>query len=218
MKSLKILKTQKNKQIVITTSWDDFSQYDVQLAALLSEYHIPAIFYIPYRELLSKKNLDFAKLLLKDFDIGSHTINHPSNLKNVKNGDLVDEVAGSKSLLEEALECKITSFCYPRGRYNDTVKQAVNDAGYLKARTTEVGNIDLICDPYAIKTTVHAYSGRKEYHGQGWVEYALARLDSVLAIGGYFHLWGHSAEIEKHGEWVNLEWFFSYLAKEIKKH
>jgi len=219
MKSLKHLKTKKNKDIIITTSWDDFSEYDEKLLELLNEYHIPATFYIPYKEITKPKSLALAKQILKSHDIGSHTVNHPQDLKKVTDDELVDEVAGSKKLLEDILGTKINSFCYPRGRYNKRVIKAVKEVGYLSARTVEVGNTNIVCNPYEIKTTVHAYSGRKEYGEYGsWCDYALHMLDIVLACGGYFHLWGHSAEIEKHSDWTNLNWFLNYLHETIKEY
>ena len=216
MKYLKQLKNRKGKDIIITTSWDDFSEYDEKLFELLNEHKIPATFYIPYKEITKPKSLVLAKKILKDYEIGSHTVNHPQDLKKVSDTELCDEVAGSKQLLEDILGTEITSFCYPRGRYNKTVINGVKEAGYLRARTTKVGNISIDCNPYEIKTTVHAYSGRTEYKGySNWVDYALEKLDTVMTLGGYFHLWGHSLEVEKNGDWTNLSWFLNYLRSRI---
>jgi len=219
MKYLKELKTRKGKDIIITTSWDDFTEYDERLLELLNEHQIPATFYIPYKQITQPQKLALAKQILKDYEIGSHTVNHPQDLKKVTDDELVDEVAGSKKLLEDILGTKVNSFCYPRGRYNERVIKAVKEAGYLSARTVDVGNIGIICNPFEIKTTVHAYSGRKEYGDySSWVDYALHKLDMVLACGGYFHLWGHSLEVEKHGDWTNLNWFLNYLHERIKDY
>lgn len=218
MKYLKQLKNKKGKDIIITTSWDDFSEYDYKLLELLDEYQLPATFYIPYKEITKPKSLALAKQILKNYEVGSHTVNHPQDLKKLKDTVLYDEVAGSKQLLEDILGTEITGFCYPRGRYDQRVINAVKEAGYLRGRTTLVGNTDIMCDPYQIKTTVHAYSGRTEYKGDSWVQYALAKLDIVMACGGYFHLWGHSAELEKHVEWTNVNWFFNYLHERIKEY
>jgi len=219
MKYLRQLKTKKHKDIIITTSWDDFTEYDEKLFELLNEYHIPATFFIPYKEITKPKSLVLAKKILRDYEIGSHTINHPQDLKKLDSTDLYDEVAGSKQLLEDILGTEVTSFCYPRGRYNQEVIEAIKEAGYMRARTTKVGNTNIECNPFEIETTVHAYSGRTEYKTFGsWIEYALPKLDYVMTCGGYFHLWGHSLEIEKHGEWTNLNWFLNYLHERIKEY
>ena len=40
---------------------------------------------------------------------------------------------------------------------------------------------------------------------QDWVGLALKQLDLALASGGWWHLWGHSWEIERIGAWRDLE-------------
>jgi len=215
-KSLLNLKNKRKLDVVITTSWDDFTEQDERLVQLLLEYRIPAIFYIPYNALLREGAMRLAKRVSKRFGIGSHTVNHKI-LTKISNDELTEEVFGSKQLLESSLEIPINSFCYPRGRYNQKVINVVKEAGYTSARTVDVLNTDILTDPYRIKTTIHAFSGRQEYKGDCWVDIGLRKLDEVLLCGGYFHLWGHSKEIEKNKEWTNLEWFLSYLSNRINE-
>jgi peptidoglycan/xylan/chitin deacetylase (PgdA/CDA1 family) len=68
-------------------------------------------------------------------EIGSHTMNHPI-LSKINQSRLVDEIEVSKKVLEENLNTKITSFCYPNGRFpdiSDEVVRTVRDSGYLGA-------------------------------------------------------------------------------------
>jgi hypothetical protein len=36
--------------------------------------------------------------------------------------------------------------------------------------------------------------------------------DRVAGMGGVFHIWGHSWEIDQHNDWERLEGLFSYLS------
>lgn len=51
------------------------------------------------------------------FEIGAHTINHP-DLTRISPREMSEEIAGSKSRIEDALGSAVTSFAYPFGRHN----------------------------------------------------------------------------------------------------
>ena len=218
MKSLRELKTKAGKDIVITTSWDDFSEHDVRLSQLLLEYQIPAMFYVPAARLDDLKAFTFAKELISHdhFDIGSHTITH-AFLTRVSKEHALWEITESKRILEQKLKIHVNHFCYPRGYYDEDVADMVEQAGYMTARTVKVLSTDIVQDPFALKTTIHAYN-RKEYGNHVWPEIGAVYLDKVLADGGYFHLWGHSAEVNKYDEWTELEWFLSYMNRKINEN
>jgi hypothetical protein len=46
-----------------------------------------------------------------------------------------------------------------------------------------------------------------------WDVMAIAQFDLMLATGGVFHLWGHSWEVEKNGDWARLERVFAHIAR-----
>lgn len=48
-----------------------------------------------------------------------------------------------------------------------------------------------------------------------WQAYARHLFDYALSRGNYFHLWGHSWEIEKYGMWNELESFFRYASAQL---
>jgi len=67
-----------------------------------------------------------------NMEIGSHTINHPV-LSTLKNDELRNEITGSKEMLENKLDQKISTIAYPVGMsfaYNDCVIQEVKNAKY----------------------------------------------------------------------------------------
>ncbi|MEW6282388.1 MAG: polysaccharide deacetylase family protein, partial [Candidatus Eremiobacterota bacterium] len=65
-------------------------------------------------------------------EIGSHTLTH-RNLTGLEPDDLRREVHDSKRWLEDELGQPVTTFCYPRGRFNLSVLRQVRQAGYLGA-------------------------------------------------------------------------------------
>ncbi|MBN8867840.1 MAG: polysaccharide deacetylase family protein [Solirubrobacterales bacterium] len=72
------------------------------------------------------------------WEIASHTITHP-DLTTLDATGLEHELVGSKQELERDLGIEIVNFCYPAGRYDDTVAQAVEAAGYRGATTVNPG-------------------------------------------------------------------------------
>lgn len=205
------LKNRKAQYVTIETSWDDFHADDGRLADLLRRYDIPATFYVPVNETLGRD--DEVKELANDFEIGSHTINHPV-LSSLSVDELNSEVADSKEWLENLLKMNVNSFCYPKGKYNERVIQAVKEAGYTEARTVDVLETKEPKDPFIKKTTIHVYP-RKEYKGRYWHGMARDYLRTVAVNGGYFHLWGHSWEVTKLDEWENLTRFFKIMRDTI---
>ncbi len=71
-------------------------------------------------------------------EIGAHTRNHP-RLSQCNDDQLLDEIAGSKADLEDALGSPVTQFCYPYGDMNDRVADVTRACGYIAATTTQRG-------------------------------------------------------------------------------
>lgn len=206
--------TKKGKEIELVTSWDDGCLSDLRLAELLRKYKLPAIFYIPVKCELSKHDIC---VLAKDFDIGGHTINHKI-LRGLDPDEAYCELKDSKDYLEDLTGQKIHSLCYPRGRYDNSIINIVQEIGYKEARTTKVLNIFKPTDPFEIETSVHVYN-RKEYDGVDWLNTAMVLFNKVIRPSGrfdYFHLWGHSWEISKFDYWKDLELLFSYIRGNLK--
>jgi peptidoglycan/xylan/chitin deacetylase (PgdA/CDA1 family) len=71
-------------------------------------------------------------------EVGAHTITHPK-LTKVSLTMAKAEVNGSKEFLEDLLGCPVVSFAYPKGDYNETVKELVRQSGFLFAPTVRAG-------------------------------------------------------------------------------
>lgn len=85
-------------------------------------------------------------------EIGSHTVTHPI-LSTLQDHESADEIATSRSQLEEQLGRSIEVFAIPNGTHKDyrpaQVKQ-IREAGYLGAAATWEGLVGPGTDPYQL--------------------------------------------------------------------
>lgn len=79
---------------------------------------------------------DAKAMLRAGWELAAHTIHH-LDLTTLSAAQLKLEVAGSRAILRGKYGVPVHNFCYPAGRYDDTVVAAVKAAGYIGA-TTEV--------------------------------------------------------------------------------
>lgn len=194
--------------MIFETSWDDNCPENKRLAKLLLKYKMPATFYLTGKNLNIKETKE---LIRQGFDIGCHTFTHPMDIKRLSPKQKQAEITAAKKWMEKVLDYEITSFCYPRGRYNDECLRLVQYAGYKEARTTIV-LATKFDDPHKKPTTIHWFD-RAEYLGKDLLEIAKEYYDKAKAEDTYFHLWGHGWEIEKYNLWESLEEFFKYVTK-----
>lgn len=120
---------------VVTGSLDAMARFDRDLG-------------IRARPMLSRMQL--RELSDAGLEIGSHTVNHP-DLRTLSDAALANELARSRQDLEQLLGRAITSFAYPRGRFDRRVRQAVVDAGYQTACCTLGGLNDARTDAFLIR-------------------------------------------------------------------
>lgn len=215
------------KQIIVTTSWDDGHKSDLKLVKLLKKYNIKGTFYVsPRNEEFKNKDLLTDKQILelsKNFEIGAHTMTHPS-LTKISRDQAKKEIIDSKSYLENVIKKEIKCFCYPKGQYNTNIVCLVKKAGYIYARTVKPISTKYPKDLLQANTSVHvsplslkewlevllsSLFGEIKYFPMlfthDWEKIVKRIFDRVLNDGGVFHLWGHSWEIDKYKEWGKLE-------------
>ncbi len=70
------------------------------------------------------------------WELAAHTIHH-LDLTELDSEGLREEVAGSRRILQREYGVPVKDFCYPAGRFDETVIEAVEAAGYVGA-TTEI--------------------------------------------------------------------------------
>jgi peptidoglycan/xylan/chitin deacetylase (PgdA/CDA1 family) len=82
--------------------------------------------------------------------VGAHTRTH-ADLQRIDDGEMADEVAGSRDDLQRLVDVPVEAFCYPFGRYTDAAVTAVRHAGYRLACTTRHGAVSRGHDPFVLK-------------------------------------------------------------------
>jgi peptidoglycan/xylan/chitin deacetylase (PgdA/CDA1 family) len=78
------------------------------------------------------------KLIQAGWELDSHTLSH-ADLTQLDPAQLTEEVRDSRQKLRRLFHVPVNFFCYPSGRFNSTVIEAVRSAGYLGATTTMFG-------------------------------------------------------------------------------
>jgi peptidoglycan/xylan/chitin deacetylase (PgdA/CDA1 family) len=224
----------------ITTSWDDGHPLDFRIAGLLEKYGVAGTFYIPRsapRHVMTPSQI---RELSRRFEIGAHTLDHVY-LNRVSDAVAVEQLTGSRRWIEDVTGQVCEVFCFPGGKYKARQLPLVRAAGFVGARTVELLSIrppELKKDLFLIPTTIQAFPHRPStyfrnailrgrnisslrvrdlFSARTWVELAERMLSLTTQGGGVFHVWGHSWEIDQHGQWENLERLLSSLARCVPK-
>ncbi|MGH2975262.1 MAG: polysaccharide deacetylase family protein [Solirubrobacterales bacterium] len=87
-------------------------------------------------------------MIAAGWELAAHTINH-LDLTTLDAEQLQEEVAGSRRLLQREYGVPVANFCYPAGRFDETVIAAVEAAGYTGA-TTEIPGYATRDKPYEL--------------------------------------------------------------------
>jgi len=128
---------------VVLTFDDGYEGHYTHVYPLLKEYGYPAVFSLftgkMDGEVAGRSTLTWeqAQEMAADplIEIAAHSITHPPDLRELEEEALYQEVAESKTRLEEKLGIPIRYFTYPAGYYDDRVAAAVESAGYEAALT-----------------------------------------------------------------------------------
>ena len=211
------------RKCIVTTSWDDGHRMDERLASLLLDYNLKGTFYIAKNWIENSGNVCLIKELDKNFEVGAHTLSHP-DLTSISIKDASNEIQGSKEWLEKILDHKIEMFSYPKGKYNNEIVKLVERAGFKGARTLDF-QIALPKNQFMLGVGSQASNGSPLLRLKAslnsklslkslvdWRVNAKLLFDRMLERGGIWHLWGHSWEIEKNGDWSELEEVFEYVS------
>jgi hypothetical protein len=91
---------------------------------------------------------DVEAMIDAGWELAAHTIHH-LDLTELGASQLKEEVAGSRAMLRREYGVPVRDFCYPAGRYDQTVIEAVKSAGYVGA-TTEVPGYASRDKPYEL--------------------------------------------------------------------
>ena len=126
---------------VVLTFDDGTLGQDTHALPVLDKLHWPGVLNLKVNALKSKYALPpwrVQQLLAAGWELDSHSITHP-DLTHVGDAQLWQEVDGSRVELQHLFHVPVDFFCYPAGRYDARVVEAVRRAGYLGATTTNNG-------------------------------------------------------------------------------
>ena len=119
------------RPVVITFDDGHQSVYDNAFPIMKNLGQV-GVLYIVANRLESKDFMDtdeLKEMISAGWEIGSHSMSHPDLTASGVN--LRTEIHDSKTLLEDALGIKITSFAYPFGTINAEVANKTSSYGYL---------------------------------------------------------------------------------------
>ncbi len=210
----------------IILSFDDGHISDIRAARLMRQYGFTGTFYIPNKSILgnmimSLKEIREEIIVKYGHNVGGHTVSHPMDMKLLSDEDLEFEIINNRAMIEQNLmKGRTYTFCYPRGRHDQRVRDMVKKCGYEEARTTEVLCIkNSSGDSFQTPTTIHMFQ-RNEYEGIHWP--VMARLWFLKALEAsqtddkaFFSLWGHSKELDAQNDWEHFEQFLKFMQEKM---
>jgi hypothetical protein len=125
--------------------FDDGSREDLIVANLLARRKLKGVFGIPLRSVDTQLSREDIVKLASVGEIASHSITHKNLVKLAKVDHSIAwrELYYSRAYLEKIIGRPVTTFVYPYGVYNTTIKKLAKEAGYLFARTMDPYNTSL---------------------------------------------------------------------------
>jgi len=96
---------------------------------------------------------EIEEMSIEKITFGAHTVTHPI-LTRMPLAKAIDEIVSSKETIERRLSSPVRLFAYPNGGpddFNEPIKRALKDAGFLCGVTTLWGSNDTHTDPYELR-------------------------------------------------------------------
>ncbi|MEN9244180.1 MAG: polysaccharide deacetylase family protein [Gloeomargarita sp. DG02_5_bins_242] len=131
---------------ILLTFDDGYRGHYEYVYPLMKKYNYPASFSIYTKavgETAGRPKVTWAQLREMAQNplvtITSHSVTHPLDLRPLEDAALARELVESKQILERELGRPIHYFTYPVGHYDERVRQATRQAGYLAALTMRNG-------------------------------------------------------------------------------
>lgn len=185
-------------------------------------------------------NEEEIKLISESQEIGAHSLNHV-DFKNLPEEKLREEISGTKLFIEKITGKEVKMFCPPNGVVNKFIIDTTEGVGYKGLRTTSKlefrlpedafnMNVSVQCAPFPFrKKDCRSFYWRKLFGPIvnykilyfpslwlsifSWESFADSFFNYALNHGNYFHLYGHSWEIEKYCMWEKLEVFLKKASR-----
>ncbi|MFA7317230.1 MAG: polysaccharide deacetylase family protein [Sulfuricella sp.] len=150
---------------VVVTFDDGFECFRRNALPVLTEFRIPATLFAvagllgeknfwmqakdwPERRLMSTE--DIRSIHGAGVTIGCHALTHMP-MTTMSNAQLVEETAGARRILSDALNTDVCLFAYPHGAQGERERRAVADAGFIAACSTDPGFNRSQADLFALR-------------------------------------------------------------------
>lgn len=231
------------RKFIFTTSWDDGSVLDLRVAEILDRHGMKGTFYIPkqfdgeggkYSKYERRLSEDEIRFISSNHEVGGHSLSH-RRLTDLTSEEADTEIRGSQEFLSKIISKNIDMFAFPGGKYNSDLISKSVDSGFRGGRIAEklaitkpegfIMNTTMVCNPFPFRKldSDHYYwlkmlSPLQTYKPMqfawSWGHLARKLFRKAYREGNYFHLSGHSWELENYGMWEELESFLGF----VKKH
>ena len=128
-------------QPVVLTFDDGYRSHATAALPVLAAHRWPGVLNLDVSNLGPSWGLrvrDVRALIAAGWEIGAHSLTHP-DLTRLDDAALRHEVAGSRAAIQRLFGVRVRTFCYPSGRHDARVVEAVRAAGFEAATTTQPG-------------------------------------------------------------------------------
>ena len=145
---------------IVLTFDDGYADFYTTAFPILEAHGFTAVSYVVPGFLDHPRYMTSAQVEELDragVEIGAHTMTH-ADLTKASPAQLVLEVEGSKNALEKLVGHPVLDFCYPSGKFNDTVIASLRQFG-LQSATTELPGTDHTWDNRLTWKRVRANGG-----------------------------------------------------------
>jgi peptidoglycan-N-acetylglucosamine deacetylase len=189
---------------------------------------VQGTFYVPTFNREGRPVMSGAELrsLASGFEIGGHTRDHVP-LTTCARDVAEQQVRDNRDFLADLLGREIPGFAYVRGKYDDATRDIVRRLGFRYARTTVNFECKPCSDPFRLSTTIQFFPHPLGTKLRNLVRRGVSR-DRVAVMaaslgtsalsgacrecalaaasrGRFFHLWGHSWELDEFELWGEFE-------------
>lgn len=145
-------KISKDKKPIIITFDDGYDDAYTKAYPILKKHNLTGVFYIITGQIGQSERMTKDQIIELDkngMTIGGHTKSH-LELDKLDPDSITKQVSESKQTLESILGHPISDFCYPAGKYNDSVISILKSSGYETAVTTKNGISDTSSNLYEL--------------------------------------------------------------------
>lgn len=158
--------TRGSGRSVIITFDDGFRDFHTEAFPILEQHGFTASMFLPTAYIGDRRRTfkgiecltwaEVAELHRHGIHFGSHTVNHPK-LVSLSEDQVTQELAQSKTEIEEHLQTSVDTFAYPyafpqaQRTFVSALRQLLQRTGYRCCLTTEIGLAGRRSDPFALK-------------------------------------------------------------------